>query len=182
MTLDTAKREAHRLACERYRRRKGALPRASGAWKAKISGDRSQSKRPEVKAKISATNTAKFIQDPEFRANIATANYHGTEIGYVGAHQRARKALPQECATPDDTCKGPSQVAFRHDAPAEYVRVYDGPDEQHRGRLYFVGPDPADGYMRLCQSHHQRYDRSPSVRLLRDAFRTGQKGGERHVC
>ena len=24
--------------------------------------------------------------------------------------------------------------------------------------MYFVGSDPADGYMRLCASHHARYD------------------------
>lgn len=38
------------------------------------------------------------------------------------------------------------------DAPVEFVR--HDPD----GRPFYVGPNPVDGYRRLCQSHHNRYD------------------------
>lgn len=129
--------------------------------------DQSPVMRPEVRAKATAASRA--------------VSYRGTEIGYRGAHDRARKVLPKECARGDDTCKGPLQVAFRHDAPAEFVRVYDGPNEKFLGLRYYVGPNVADGYMRLCASHHGRYDRNicgpklnvRRVQLLRALARLG---------
>jgi len=77
--------------------------------------------------------------------------WKGTDIGYSGVHYRADLALPSECAHADTSCKGRLEVAFRHDAPVELVR-----DGDRRGR-YFVGP-PLEGYLRLCRSHHCRYD------------------------
>jgi hypothetical protein len=53
----------------------------------------------------------------------------------------------------DATCKGRLEVAFRHDAPFEFVRT--DPDSGFR---FYVGPDSAVGYQRLCASHHFRYD------------------------
>lgn len=114
---------------------------------------------------------------PEFaRIGSSACREHGnedrTKIGYSAAHLRADKVLPQECATADETCCGRLEIAFRHDAPAEFVRVSTG---NRPGRLYYVGPNPADGYMRLCCSHHKRMDLPPgrpvSVRLLRDRLR-----------
>ncbi len=77
--------------------------------------------------------------------------WKGKDIRYSAAHYRANLGLPMECAHADETCKGMLEVAFRHTAPPELVR-----DDDPRG-LYYVGA-VEDGYMRLCRSHHRRYD------------------------
>lgn len=148
-------REASRQRQERHRRRKGVRPRTSDEHKAWLS-EHNPMNDPDAKAKISGDLSP--TKRPEVRAKIAAAAYRGTKIGYHAAHKRADKVLPRECAMADDTCKGRPELAFRHDAPAEFVRPYTGRLEQYQGRLYYVGPDSADGYMRLCSSHHQRYD------------------------
>jgi hypothetical protein len=114
---------------------------------------------PETRAKISATTKGRSKSD-ETRARMSAAKmghepsigqWKGENVGYSGVHYRAGVALPTECARADDSCKGRLETALRHDAPAHLVR-----DNDPRG-LYYVG-DPADGYMRLCRSHHVRYD------------------------
>ena len=66
-------------------------------------------------------------------------------------HRRARSVLPASCTFADESCYGKLQAALRVDAPVDLIRT------DSRGRRYFVG-DPLVGYMRLCQSHHARYD------------------------
>ena len=60
-------------------------------------------------------------------------------------------ALPETCAHADRTCIGILDAALRKDAPSDLIRV-DG-----RGVRYFIG-DSLVGYIRLCRSHHRRYD------------------------
>ena len=145
-----ARRAANRLKQKRHRRRKGVRPRDSDEWK--LSGDRSPMKRPEVRAKLSGDHNP--AKRPEVRAKISAAMYRGTEISYGGAHDRASKVLPKECEQADETCKGRLEAAFRPDAPKEFTR------SDSRGRLYYVGPNPMDGYSRLCASHHKRCDKT----------------------
>lgn len=118
---------------------------------------------PETRAKISATLKGR-PKSAETRAKMSASKighqglrgessgrWKGKNISYSGVHYRAALALPADCAHADDSCKGRLESALLHDAPAEMVR-----DDDPRG-LYFVG-DPLDGYMRLCRSHHCRYD------------------------
>lgn len=89
-------------------------------------------------------------------------NHKGTEITYGAAHYRARIVLKdQPCSMADGTCVKRLHVAFRHDAPVEFVRI--DPD---RGPFY-VGPAPENGYMRLCSHHHAIYD-GAGLRRKRD--------------
>jgi hypothetical protein len=113
----------------------------------------------ETRAKISATTTGR-TKSAETRARMSAAKighapsigqWKGEDIGYSGVHYRAGLALPAECAHADGSCKGRLESALRHDAPAEFVR-----NDDSRG-LYYVG-DALEGYMRLCRSHHCRYD------------------------
>jgi hypothetical protein len=62
------------------------------------------------------------------------------------------QCLPLICSYEDETCQGRLEAALLKDAPVSLIRTDD------RGRRYFVGDDPRDGYMRLCVSHHRRYD------------------------
>ena len=72
---------------------------------------------------------------------------------YYGAHRWARRILKDDpCAMDDATCEGRLEAAFRHDAPAELVR------RNGRGLSFCVSLNIRDGYMRLCHSHHLRYD------------------------
>ena len=69
-------------------------------------------------------------------------------------HKRARKILPQACAQVDASCKGMLEAALRKEANPDLIRT----DEV--GRRYFVGDNLLEGYVRLCRSHHRRYDDS----------------------
>ena len=71
---------------------------------------------------------------------------------YFSVHARARKVLPGVCTFADDTCHGRLECALRKDAPADLIRT-----DVH-GLRYFIGDDSSQGYMRLCASHHDRYD------------------------
>ncbi|HXJ67649.1 MAG TPA: NUMOD3 domain-containing DNA-binding protein [Verrucomicrobiae bacterium] len=115
------------------------------ATRAKISATmKGRRKSPETRAKMSA---AKIGHAPSI------GQWKGEDIRYSAAHYRADLALPRECATADETCKGRFELAFRHDAHTAMVRTDD------RRGPYYVG-DPREGYVRLCLSHHRRYDRS----------------------
>ena len=113
-----------------------------------------------TRAQISAALTGRK-DSPETRAKKIASRKHGaesetwrgTEISYNGAHNRARKTLPMECAMRSDgSCKGRFEVAFRQDAPTEWVKSHPA-----KG-LYYAGIDIEAGYRRLCASHHRRYD------------------------
>jgi len=113
----------------------------------------------DTRAKISATLKGR-PKSPETRARMSAAKmgheptvglWKGEDVGYSGVHYRAGLVLPTECARANRTCKGRLEAALRHDAPTELIR-----DDDPRG-LYYVG-DSLDGYIRLCRSHHVRYD------------------------
>jgi hypothetical protein len=101
-------------------------------------------KSAETRAKIRA---AKMGHPPTI------GQWKAERIGYSGAHYRADTTLSRECAQADSSCRGILDVCFRHDAPHDLIR-----DDDPRGR-YYVG-DPCVGYIRLCRSHHRRYDLS----------------------
>jgi hypothetical protein len=78
------------------------------------------------------------------------------ELGYQAIHARVRETLPPECAWADETCSPLLDVALRHETPREFVRIAPwGPEYSVRG---------AEDYIRLCKSHHIRYDRPRAVR------------------
>jgi hypothetical protein len=118
----------------------------------------SQPRTAETRAKISASLTGR-VQTMELRAKrkaIAqrasdSPVWVGTDASYNTVHNRARKVLPQECAMTDHTCRGLLEIALRHDAPPDLTRV------SRKGHRFYTG-EPAVGYMRLCRSHHRRYD------------------------
>lgn len=99
-------------------------------------------KSAETRARMSA---AKMGHEP------SNTQWKGDDIGYSGVHYRAQLVLPTECAMADGSCKGMLEAALNHDAPPDLLK-HDDP----RG-AYFVG-DPLIGYLRLCRSHHRRYD------------------------
>jgi hypothetical protein len=112
-----------------------------------------------TRSKISATLTGRK-DDPETRTKkqeralrgSTSPTWVGESISYNGAHNRARLTLPTYCNLADETCKGPLEVALRHDVPVERTRI------SPRGHRYFFGENSTDGYQRLCRSHHRRYD------------------------
>lgn len=117
---------------------------------------------PEVRAKIGATLTGRQLA-PDHAAKVRAAGkarssdrspvWKGTDISYNGAHNRARRVLAEDpCALADATCSPRLEVALRADAPPELIRV------SPRGFSYFAGEDSRGGYIRLCTSHHRRYD------------------------
>ena len=65
-------------------------------------------------------------------------------------HIYADRSLPRICEQADKTCRGRLECALRKDAPPDLIRVSGN-------TRYFVG-EPCVGYMRLCLSHHRRYD------------------------
>jgi hypothetical protein len=79
----------------------------------------------------------------------------GIDAGYARVHRAADKLLPRECAAADGSCSGQLDVAFQRDAPAEFIR------RDTHGGVYYDGPRLADGYKRLCRSHHLWYDWGP---------------------
>lgn len=99
---------------------------------------------------------------PEHRARIAAAkrgernqNWQGDNIGYRGAHNRVARALAgQPCAHADDTCHGRMEIALRHDTPSEFVKL--DPAGCYSPRV--------EHYLRLCHSHHVRYDTKGATR------------------
>lgn len=132
----------------------------SAATKALIADSkRGKPRDAETRAKISASLTGR-TDPPDVRAKkVANAQrgssspvWVGTAASYNTVHNRARLVLPQSCAHADSTCEGILEVAFRHDLPPELVRT------SPRGHDYYIGEDVAAGYMRLCRSHHRRYD------------------------
>lgn len=127
------------------------------AERAKIgAANKGRTPSAETRAKLSAANRRRY-ENPAAREKTAAARWQGDDIGYDAAHVRARKALAgQPCSHADHTCKSRLEVALRHDTPAKYVKV-DAPT----GRRY--SPRPED-YMRLCQSHHARYDKETARR------------------
>jgi len=123
--------------------------------------ERKQPRTAETRAKISASLKGR-PKSAETRAKMSAAKmghaptigqWKGEDVSYSGVHYRAALVLPTSCAYADDSCKGRLEIALRHDASAELIR-----DDDQRG-WYYVG-DPLDGYMRLCCSHHRRYDRA----------------------
>lgn len=106
---------------------------------------------PETRARQSAAKLGK-PKSAETRARMSGPR-RGTEIAYDTAHWRATRELPLVCEMADETCKGRLDVAFRHDAPADLVKV-----DARFGRPYYTG-NWRDGYRRLCRSHHVRYDK-----------------------
>ena len=153
----------------------------SDEQRAKISAARTgQSVSAETRAKVSAAVRRRY-EDPaerekqsaagmghpvsaETRAKIGAAqlgdrnrNWKGDDAGYVAHHLRHRKVLPRVCAHADDSCNGPLQAAFNHDTPPEFVKVDPG-----SGLLYSQRPED---YLRLCQSHHKRYDKRNQTTL-----------------
>ena len=149
--------EAHRKAIsEANKGRRQTEEAKQKIREAKLGKPRSE----ETKRKISEALAGR--KDPEdvrrrkaesaLRAE-ASPVWVGEEVSYNGAHNRARLVLPVACEHADDSCKGRLEVALRRDAPAGGVRV------SRRGHRYYVG-DARDGYMRLCISHHRRYDLS----------------------
>ncbi|MPZ13758.1 MAG: hypothetical protein GEU73_04940 [Chloroflexi bacterium] len=129
--------------------------------KAKISAARKGvPKSADTKAKIADSLTG-LPKSPSHRAHLAVAararigerngNWRGDNISYMSAHRRAKEVLSgQPCAHADDTCKGQLEAAFSHGTPAEFVRI-----AQRTGYRYSVR---VEDYMRLCGSHHKRYD------------------------
>lgn len=116
----------------------------------------------ETRAKMSAGQKRRLPRSPEFREKMRAVrlgvHIRGVEVGYDTAHSRAQALLKDvECEMSDETCKGRPECALRHDAPEEFIRVGTGRKEGFR---YYVGPNPLDGYIRLCRSHHYRYDRT----------------------
>ena len=105
----------------------------------------------EVRAKISAAHLGR-AKSAETRARMSGPR-RGEEIGYSAAHWRATRELPRICETTDDTCRGRLDVAFRHDAPSDLVKI-----DANFGIPYYAG-HWRDGYLRLCRSHHVRYDK-----------------------
>lgn len=113
-----------------------------------------------TRVKISATLTGRS-DSAEIRAKkLAAARrgdaspvWVGADASYTAVHTRARLALTGECAHADSTCKGMLEAALRHGLPDALVRV------SRRGHRYYVGETIEDGYLRLCRSHHRRYDR-----------------------
>jgi len=70
-------------------------------------------------------------------------------VGYSAIHYRARKALPKRCALEDDTCSKTLHVALRKDAEGPFL---------YEGRFKYSLALPERAYVRLCVSHHYRYD------------------------
>jgi hypothetical protein len=111
---------------------------------------------PEGRAKLRAAWT------PDRKARVAAKltgplgpNWAGDDVGYTGAHFRARALLAgRPCQQEDETCKGPVEAALNHAAPADHLRT---PPEGTRYAGHVYSPDPED-YMPLCRSHHMRYD------------------------
>lgn len=119
----------------------------------------------ETKAKLSAAARRRY-QDPAEREKLSllkrcelnpnwgrggelNPSWRGDDIGSAAAHKRHRKALAdQPCAHADETCKGRMEVSFNHDTPVEFVKI--DPDGPYSPRT--------EDYVRLCQSHHYRYD------------------------
>ncbi len=105
------------------------------------------------------------------------------ELGYSAVHSYVRKMLPVYCAFADRTCRGKLHAALKEDAPTDLIRV-----DSKRGRFY-VGDFPDKWYLRLCQSHHSRYDSvvgnlleghySPTFPGMPAAPRIGKSGGGR---
>jgi hypothetical protein len=93
---------------------------------------------PETRRKIAATQAGK-----------RSVQWSGDDVGYMGMHKRARAVLPRRCASADGSCAGQLDAALRSDAPAEFLR--HTPYGTHSTRL--------EDYIRLCRSHHVRYDR-----------------------
>jgi hypothetical protein len=118
-------------------------------------------KSEDERARISAALKGRVFTETHL-ANMSTAQvalarrgeraaaWRGDEAGYVSIHKRHRRALPLVCASLDATCRGKLEVALKHDLPPERLRV------DPRSGCSFSA-NPAD-YMRLCHSHHMRYD------------------------
>ena len=110
-------------------------------------------KSAEHRARISASLRGRKLSK-EHVANVSAALHQGENIGYAAAHSRADKVLPRVCAFADETCSKKLDAAFRHDTPAEFVK---------RDKLGVYSAHP-EHYMRLCGSHHQRYDHANKAR------------------
>ncbi len=111
------------------------------------------------------------MRAPETRDKIAAAqrgdkgrNWRGGDVGYSGIHERARALLPDECLYSDATCKGHLEVCLKADAAGPFR-------DDKRGRYSATVAD----YIRLCRSHHNRYDGKeppPETRVGRALART----------
>jgi hypothetical protein len=91
-------------------------------------------------------------------------------VNYPNAHRAPRSALPEVCSHADDTCYGRLECALRKDAPVNQIQTDD------YGRRYFTG-DPLIGYIRLCKSHHIRYDDPDGKEYRRKGRIGGTKSG-----
>ena len=108
---------------------------------------------PEHKANIAAALTGEL--NPNWGRDSGgelSSAWKGDIVGYNTAHYRARKALAgRTCAQEDETCSGRLEVAFNNDTPAEFIKNDPATDSLFSTR--------SEDYLRLCTSHHRRYDR-----------------------
>lgn len=105
------------------------------------------------RAKNAAVHMGHAVSD-ETRAKIAAAKWKGDDVGYRSSHRRHDKVLPKACALTDETCEGELQSAFDHGTPPEFVKI-----DPRTGCRYSTR---VEDYLRLCKSHHVRYDRRAS--------------------
>ena len=94
-------------------------------------------------------------KQPEWQAKKTGLAHRGllykTEIGYSGAHKRARAILPTFCNS-CGTSGGLLEAALRHDAPEDTLR------EDKHGKTFSIAYPPELAYQRLCRSCHRQYD------------------------
>jgi hypothetical protein len=116
--------------------------------------------------RFSATCSVEDCDEPYAAKGMCRTHYtwmrrYGTteppakrEVGYHGVHIRARKVLPRQCAACGGTGdESPLEVALRHDAAEENLRVAD------RGELGLHAYSILEAdYVRLCSRCHKRYD------------------------
>lgn len=118
---------------------------------------------PETRAKISSALLGKK-HAPEHIANrVEARRANGTyglnegllykvEVGYHGAHKRAKGVLPMQCQE-CGTVAGILEAALRKDAPTDSLRT-----DPH-GKRFSIALPPTLGYVRLCRSCHRAYDK-----------------------
>lgn len=76
--------------------------------------------------------------------------WKGDDVSYLAVHKRLHRILPRVCSVEDESCKGPIQVALKHDAPDAGIRTCPEQGLRYSTRV--------EDYWSLCASHHRRYD------------------------
>ena len=131
-------------------RAKLAAAQRGGTFTAEHKAKLSAAQRGRKRGPHTAATKAKISVAIAALHGELSASWSGDDVGYFGAHHRHGKVLTgQPCALADDTCKGPIQCAFNHDAPAEFVK-WDADKGPYSPRV--------EDYLCLCASHHKRYD------------------------